>query len=187
LIGNFGDSHVSAFDPTAGRFLSQLTDSRGQPLVLAAGVTGVGGNTKGLCGIGFGGGRGGAGSRTLFFAAGPCDETDGVFGMVNVAPGPRPPSADVGHDLADARADARALPGLLPPGTGAAVTADLTALAGDLARVRTDLAAGSPAAAATAAAAGQKLAADLGAHLPPAVRHGLDDLTANLTDLAAGR
>jgi uncharacterized protein (TIGR03118 family) len=86
LIGNFGDSHVSAFDPNTGRFLGQLQDTHGHPLVLDAGITGADGNTKGLWGIGFGNGQGGAGTRTLFFAAGPNDESDGVFGMVTVDP-----------------------------------------------------------------------------------------------------
>lgn len=93
LIGNFGDSHVSAFDPSTGQFLGQLQDTSGHPLVLTAGITGSGGNTKGLWGIGFGNGQGGAGTQTLFFADGPNDETDGVFGMVNFDPpvsGPAP-------------------------------------------------------------------------------------------------
>jgi uncharacterized protein (TIGR03118 family) len=85
LIGNFGDSHVSAFDPNTGQFLGQLQDTSGNPLVLTAGITGSGGNTKGLWGIGFGNGQGGAGTQSLFFADGPNDETDGVFGMVNAA------------------------------------------------------------------------------------------------------
>jgi uncharacterized protein (TIGR03118 family) len=85
LVGNFGDSHVSVFNLKTGRFLGQLQDTHGQPLVLDGGVTGADGNTKGLWGIAFGNGQGGAGSRTLFFAAGPNDESDGVFGMVNMA------------------------------------------------------------------------------------------------------
>ncbi len=95
LIGNFGDSHVSAFDLSTGEFRGQLTDTSGQPLVLDAGITGADGNTKGLWGIGFGNGQGGAGTQTLFFADGPNDESDGVFGMVNMAPaGANPRSAD---------------------------------------------------------------------------------------------
>jgi uncharacterized protein (TIGR03118 family) len=85
LVGNFGDSHVSAFDLNTGQFLGQLHDTNGQPLVLDAGITGSDGNTKGLWGIAFGNGQGGAGTQTLFFATGPNDESDGVFGMVNEA------------------------------------------------------------------------------------------------------
>jgi uncharacterized protein (TIGR03118 family) len=83
LVGNFGDSHVSAFDLKTGRFRGQLQDTDGQPLVLNGGVPGP--DTKGLWGIAFGNGQGGAGRRTLFFASGPNDESDGVFGMVNMA------------------------------------------------------------------------------------------------------
>jgi uncharacterized protein (TIGR03118 family) len=85
LVGNFGDSHVSAFDLKTGRFLGQLKDANGQPLILDGGVTGAGGSTKGLWGIGFGNGQGGAGRHTLFFASGINDESDGLFGKVTVA------------------------------------------------------------------------------------------------------
>jgi hypothetical protein len=38
-------------------------------------------------------GKGGAGTQSLFFADGPNDESDGVFGMVNMAPAiPKPPT-----------------------------------------------------------------------------------------------
>jgi hypothetical protein len=83
LIGNFGDSHVNAFDPTTGKFLGQLTDSQGNPLVLNGGFKET--NTEGLWGIGFGNGSGGAGTATLFFATGINMENDGLFGKVNVA------------------------------------------------------------------------------------------------------
>jgi uncharacterized protein (TIGR03118 family) len=85
LVGNFGDSHVSAFDLRTGRFLGQLQDTHGQPLVLDGGFQGP--STKGLWGIAFGNGQGGAGVRTLFFATGINDEADGLFGKVTVAAG----------------------------------------------------------------------------------------------------
>jgi uncharacterized protein (TIGR03118 family) len=85
LVGNFGDSHVSAFNLKTGRFLGQLQDTSGHPLVLNGGINSDPTDTKGLWGIAFGNGEGGAGKHTLFFAAGPNDENDGVFGMVNVA------------------------------------------------------------------------------------------------------
>jgi uncharacterized protein (TIGR03118 family) len=81
LVGNFGDSHVNVFNLKTGRFLGQLEDSNGQPLVLNGGFHGP--SDKGLWGIGFGNGEGGAGKRTLFFASGINDEADGLFGMVN--------------------------------------------------------------------------------------------------------
>jgi uncharacterized protein (TIGR03118 family) len=89
LVGNFGDSHVSAFNLKTGRFLGQLEGTNGQPLVLNGGVNSPPHDTKGLWGIAFGNGQGGAGKQTLFFASGPNDETDGVFGMVKMADGHR--------------------------------------------------------------------------------------------------
>jgi uncharacterized protein (TIGR03118 family) len=85
LVGNFGDSHVSAFDPLTGRFLGQLEDANGQPLVLVGGFQGS--STKGLWGIGFGNGQGGDANPALFFASGINDEMNGLFGMVNVVGG----------------------------------------------------------------------------------------------------
>lgn len=80
LVGNFGDSHVSAFDST-GQFLGQLTDTGANPLVLNGGFQGP--DNKGLWGIAFG-----TGTNDLFFAAGINDEGDGLFGKVTVASGP---------------------------------------------------------------------------------------------------
>ena len=82
LIGNFGDSHVSVFNPHTGKFLGQLQDTFGHPLVLDGGFNGT--DTKGLWGIAFGNGQGGAGKETLFFASGINDESDGMFGAVNM-------------------------------------------------------------------------------------------------------
>lgn len=82
LVGNFGDSHVSAFNLQTGAFLGQLSDAQGKPLTLNGGV---GGNdTKGLWGIAFGNGQGGADTNTLFFAAGIKDEAAGLFGKVTM-------------------------------------------------------------------------------------------------------
>src|SRR5262249_46485011 len=101
LVGNFGDSHVSAFNRTTGQFLGQLQDTSGHSLVLDGGITGADGDTKGLWGIGFGNGQGGAGTQTLFFATGPNDESDGVFGEVNMAPTASHPSPASPHQSAD--------------------------------------------------------------------------------------
>jgi uncharacterized protein (TIGR03118 family) len=83
LIGNFGDSHVNVFTPT-GQFLGQLTDPKGNPLVLNGGFKET--DTRGLWGIGFGNGAGGAGTNSLLFATGINQENDGLFGVVNVDP-----------------------------------------------------------------------------------------------------
>lgn len=82
LVGNFGDSHVNAFDLATGQFLGQLTDANGAPLVLNGGVSET--DTAGLWGIGFGNGRSGTPTNTLFFAAGIHHEQDGLFGSVTV-------------------------------------------------------------------------------------------------------
>jgi hypothetical protein len=92
LIGNFGDSHVNAFDPATGAFLGQLTDTQGNPLVLNGGFKQT--DTKGLWGIGFGNGAGSAGTKTLFFASGINQENDGLFGSVNMASTGSDPPAD---------------------------------------------------------------------------------------------
>jgi uncharacterized protein (TIGR03118 family) len=85
LVGNFGDSRVNIFNLKTGKFLGQLDDGNGNPLVLNGGFQGP--SDKGLWGIGFGNGEGGAGKKVLFFAAGINDESDGVFGMVTMAKG----------------------------------------------------------------------------------------------------
>ena len=80
LVGNFGDSHVSAFNPTTGAFLGQLTDAQGQPLALVGGFQGS--DTMGLWGLlDFPTATGPTGN-TLYFASGFNDEGDGVFGSV---------------------------------------------------------------------------------------------------------
>jgi uncharacterized protein (TIGR03118 family) len=90
LVGNFGDSKVNAFDPKTGAFLGQLSDAQGQPLVLNGGLKEA--DSKGLWGITFGNGHGGAATNALFFAAGLNDENDGLFGKVTVS------GEDAGHD-----------------------------------------------------------------------------------------
>jgi len=81
LVGNFGDSRVNAFD-FQGHFLGPLSDAQGNPLVLNGGFQEA--DEKGLWGIGFGNGEGGAATNTLFFAAGINAEQDGLFGKVGV-------------------------------------------------------------------------------------------------------
>jgi uncharacterized protein (TIGR03118 family) len=79
LVGNFGDSHISAFDPVTGAFLGQLTNTQGQPLTLDGNSSG---DSKGLWGIfDFSGGTGSS-ADTLYFATGFNDESDGLFGAL---------------------------------------------------------------------------------------------------------
>jgi uncharacterized protein (TIGR03118 family) len=82
LVGNFGDSHVTAFNIQTGAVLGQLSDPQGNALTLNGGVGGSG--TKGLWGIAFGNGKGGTSRTDLYFAAGINDEGDGLFGKVTM-------------------------------------------------------------------------------------------------------
>ena len=81
LVGNFGDGRINAFDPTKfrvhGEFQKRgfLHGTDGSPLVI-----------DGLWALGFGNGAAGS-PTTLFFTAGPDDESHGLFGkLVAVRP-----------------------------------------------------------------------------------------------------
>jgi len=73
LVGNFGDGRINAFDPNTGALLGTLADGNGTPLAF-----------DGLWGIAFGNGINNMPSNTLFYAAGPGNETHGVFGRIDV-------------------------------------------------------------------------------------------------------
>jgi uncharacterized protein (TIGR03118 family) len=77
LVGNFGNGRINAFDPTSGKFLGTLSSSPGHPIVI-----------DGLWGLAFGNGAGGGDANALYYAAGPDDETHGLFGRITAnAPG----------------------------------------------------------------------------------------------------
>jgi uncharacterized protein (TIGR03118 family) len=69
LVGNFGNGRISAFDSN-GNFLDTLRDGKGRPVVI-----------DGLWTLTLGGGRNSS-SDTLYFTAGPNDESDGLFGTI---------------------------------------------------------------------------------------------------------
>jgi uncharacterized protein (TIGR03118 family) len=77
LVGNFGDGTISAYNLTTDAFAGQLLSSGGGVLsidglwALAAGNGGNGGNTQ-----------------SIYFSAGPNDESNGLFGVINPAPEP---------------------------------------------------------------------------------------------------
>ena len=75
LVGNFGDGTINAFDPQDGHFDGQLKTPDGKTLVI-----------DGLWGIAFGNGVLNQQTDTLFFAAGPNDESDGVYGRIDLVP-----------------------------------------------------------------------------------------------------
>jgi uncharacterized protein (TIGR03118 family) len=73
LIGNFGDGTINAFDASSGRSMGPLNSSNGSAII-----------EHGLWGIAFGNDLNNQPSNTLFFAAGPNDEADGVYGRINL-------------------------------------------------------------------------------------------------------
>jgi len=70
LIGNFGDGKIHVFD-SKGNFRNTLKGTDGKPIVI-----------DGLWTLKLGGGRNSS-SDTLYFTAGPNDETDGLFGTIS--------------------------------------------------------------------------------------------------------
>lgn len=72
LIGNFGNGRIHAFD-SDGHFLGVLRDLNNKPIVI-----------DGLWMLTLGGGRNSS-SDTLYFTAGPNDETHGLFGTITPA------------------------------------------------------------------------------------------------------
>jgi uncharacterized protein (TIGR03118 family) len=73
LVGNFGDGRLMAFNQK-GDFRGYLRDHDHKPIVI-----------EGLWGIGFGNGNVAGPTNTLFFAAGPNDEADGLFGSLTLS------------------------------------------------------------------------------------------------------
>jgi uncharacterized protein (TIGR03118 family) len=75
LIGNFGDGTINAFNASSGQSMGPLDGSNGRPII-----------EPGLWGIAFGNDLSNQPSSTLFFAAGPNDEADGVYGRIDLNP-----------------------------------------------------------------------------------------------------
>jgi uncharacterized protein (TIGR03118 family) len=73
LIGNFGDGTINAFDASSGRSMGTLNSPNGSAII-----------EHGLWGIAFGNDLINQPSNTLFFAAGPNDEADGVYGRIDL-------------------------------------------------------------------------------------------------------
>jgi len=70
LVGNFGDGKINAFDPSTGAPAGQITKANGKPLII-----------QGLWALVFGDAQTGS-PQTLFFTAGPNDQTAGLFGKI---------------------------------------------------------------------------------------------------------
>jgi uncharacterized protein (TIGR03118 family) len=76
LVGNFGDGTINAYDLDSGRYVGRLKAPGGQPVRI-----------PGLWGLAFGNGQSQQPVDTLFFAAGPNDESNGLYGRLDVMPG----------------------------------------------------------------------------------------------------
>jgi len=72
LVGNFGDGKINAFDAVTGASLGTLTNPAGAAIAI-----------DGLWGIAFGNGINAQPTSTLFYAAGPNDEKNGVYGRID--------------------------------------------------------------------------------------------------------
>jgi uncharacterized protein (TIGR03118 family) len=73
LVGNFGSGTIAAFNPLTGRFLGEMLNPDGSTLKI-----------DGLWALAFGNGGASGPGNTLFFTAGPDEESNGLFG--NLAP-----------------------------------------------------------------------------------------------------
>ena len=79
LIGNFGNGHINAYNPTTGEFVDKMRDPHGQAIVI-----------DGLWSLRVGSstttGSANFGPNTVFFTAGPNGEADGLFGAITSEP-----------------------------------------------------------------------------------------------------
>ncbi len=76
LVGQFGSGQIAAYNISSGRFTALMLDPSGKALAI-----------DGLWGLGFGNGGKAGPYNSLFFAAGPNEESNGLFGVLTVAPG----------------------------------------------------------------------------------------------------
>jgi hypothetical protein len=78
LIGNFGNGHINAYNPTTGEFVGKVRDPHGQAIVVdGLWSLRVGSNTAGSANFG---------PDKVFFTAGPNGEEDGLFGTIASSP-----------------------------------------------------------------------------------------------------
>ncbi|MFM9913395.1 MAG: TIGR03118 family protein [Methylophilaceae bacterium] len=74
LVANFGDGTIAAYNAETRRFIDVLRNAKGKPVKIDK-----------VWGLLFGNGASLGDSNALYFAAGPRDEEDGVFGSLRVA------------------------------------------------------------------------------------------------------
>jgi uncharacterized protein (TIGR03118 family) len=83
LVGNFGSGTIMTFDAD-GKFRGLLENQHERPVVI-----------EGLWALAFGNGGSAGRTNTLYFTAGPNDESNGLFGSLDTAPEHKPGK---GHD-----------------------------------------------------------------------------------------
>lgn len=71
LVSNFGDGSIAAFNPETRQFVDVMRTKTGKPVIIDK-----------IWGILFGNGESLGDANALYFAAGPHDETDGLFGSL---------------------------------------------------------------------------------------------------------
>ncbi len=74
LVGNFGSGEIAAYDAKTRQFIDVMRNEKGKPVVIDK-----------LWGILFGNGESLGDTHALYFAAGPEDEADGLFGSLRLA------------------------------------------------------------------------------------------------------
>jgi uncharacterized protein (TIGR03118 family) len=79
LVANFGDGTIVGYDQTTRTQLGYLLDPSGNPI-----------KVDGLWGLTFGNGVSLGEANHLYFTAGPNEESDGLFGKLQVVPVPEP-------------------------------------------------------------------------------------------------
>jgi uncharacterized protein (TIGR03118 family) len=77
LVGNFGDGTINIFDLSTDTFIGLLTDKNGNPIVI-----------DGLWALTAGSGVAAGSAGSIYFSAGPNDESHGLFGVIAPAPEP---------------------------------------------------------------------------------------------------
>ncbi len=73
LVANFGDGRINAYNPSNGAFVGTLSKADRTPIVI-----------DGLWGIAFGNGVQNQPTNTLFYTAGPNDESHGIYGRIDL-------------------------------------------------------------------------------------------------------
>lgn len=74
LVANFGDGKILAYDYKTTKFIDYLRDEKGEEIIIDK-----------VWGLLFGNGESLGDKDTLYFAAGPEDETEGLFGSLRTA------------------------------------------------------------------------------------------------------